>query len=491
MNGSLRRTSVVSVVLVAAYAAVAVWLLADSLPWPLIHDAPIMHYIAWRIAHGAAPYRDLFDMNFPGTYLVHLAALRTFGMSDAGWRAFDVAWLAVTALTLAAFARPWGWAAAAGSALFFAVYHLSGGAWQAGQRDFWLVVFLILGALGVTRWVSGRASASLACGGLALGAGITIKPHALLFAGGLAAVVLVVGLRGASGVLAPLAIFLGATAVVPAAVTAWIVAVGAFPAWGDIVLHYLLPYYVHLGRPSSWAFYRWHVWIPIAVAVGLSLGHAVLARRLTVRHTIAALGVVYGLIHYFGQGKGWEYHLYPLAAFAALLAFAELTAALARRRLLGLPLAASLALALALLAQRGVEAADADWIRDKENLVRAMAHDLAALGPGETVQVLDTTVGGIHALLRLGAVQPTRFLYDFHFFHDEETAEIRALRAEMIRDLTARPPRFVVLAARGWPEGGPERIARFPELSRWLAEGYRVVEDRPAYIVYEKKRRDP
>ena len=208
------------------------------------------------------------------------------------------------------------------------------------------------------------------------------------------------------------------------------------------------------------------------------------------RHAIAALGVAYGLAHYFGQGKGWEYHLYPLAAFAGLLAFAELGPALAHRRAFGAPLAASLALTLILLAQRGVEAANAGWIRDKVDTVRGLTRDLGALEPGDTVQVFDTTDGGLHALLRLGAVQPTRFLYDFHFFHDEAAPEIRALRAELMRDLTARPPRFVVLFDRGWPTGGPERIARFPELARWLTERYRVRPSRPGYTVYEK-RRDP
>jgi hypothetical protein len=490
MSGSLRRTSIVNTILVAAYAAVATALAGRSLAWPLIHDAPIMHYLAWRIGHGAVPYRDLFDMNFPGTYLVHLAALQAFGASDAGWRAFDLTWLALTSLSLAAFARPWGWAAAAGSALFFAVCHLSGGAWQAGQRDFVLAVFLVLGALAVARWTSGRGRINLAWGGLALGAGITIKPHALLFAGGLAAVVLVVGLREGAAVTAPLVTLLGAMVVVPAAVVTWIAAAGGFPAWRDIVVHYLVPYYIRLGRPRSWAFPRWYVWIPVAAAVSLSVGHAVLARRFAVRHAIAVLGVTYGLVHFFGQGKGWEYHAYPLLAFVALLAFAELTAAFGCRRLLGFPLVASLAIALVLLAQRGVEATNASWIREKEDLVGVVTRDLAALSPGETVQVLDTTDGGIHALLRLGAVQPTRFLYDFHFFHDEATSEIRALRAELMRDLTARPPRFVVLFARGWPAGGAERVARFPELGCWLAERYRVVRDRPGYIVYEK-RRDP
>src|SRR5262247_1489016 len=100
MSASSRRTSAASAAVVAAYAGVAAWLLAASLRWPLVHDAPIMHYIAWRLGHGAVPYRDLFDMNFPGTYAIHLVALRAFGSGDAGWRAFDLAWLIATSLAI-------------------------------------------------------------------------------------------------------------------------------------------------------------------------------------------------------------------------------------------------------------------------------------------------------------------------------------------------------------------------------------------------------
>ncbi|MGH7334330.1 MAG: hypothetical protein ACREKS_16625 [Candidatus Rokuibacteriota bacterium] len=476
------------VLLVVAYASVVVTFALRSIDWPLVHDAPIMHYIAWRISDGAVPYRDLFDMNMAGTYLIHLGALEAFGASDAGWRAFDLAWLLATSLALAAFARPWGWVSATGSALLFAVYHLAGGALQAGQRDFFLVIFLVLGALGVARWAAGAGSVTLACGGLALGAGMTIKPHAVLLAGALAVVVLVVGNRSGSAAMKPVMIFSVAAALVPAVVVMWIAASGGLPAWRDIVMHYLVPYYARLGRGhSSWAFRHWQVWIPLT-AVMLALGNAVIAGRYTVRHTIATLGVAYGFVHYLGQGKGWAYHLYPLAAFVALLAFSELRVALLQRPIIGVPLAVSLAVTLVGLTQIGVEASRGSWIRDKEQMVEALTQDLGPLRTDDSVQMLDTTDGGIHALLRLRARQPTRFLYDFHFFHDEETVEIRSLRAEFMRELTARPPRFIVFFRRGWPEGGPERIARFPELERRLAERYRVVHNRPRYMVYEKRR---
>ena len=108
---------------------------------------------------------------------------------------------------------------------------------------------------------------------------------------------------------------------------------------------------------------------------------------------------------------------------------------------------------------------------------------------GDTVQVLDTTDGGIHALFRAQVREPTRFLYDFHFFHDTEQPAIRALRAELVDGLEASSPRYIVVFRTGWPTGGYDRIARFPELARLLATRYVVDVQRPAYTLYAKRNR--
>jgi len=123
--------------------------------------------------------------------------------------------------------------------------------------------------------------------------------------------------------------------------------------------------------------------------------------------------------------------------------------------------------------------------------VRVLVHELGTrLDPGDTVQILDTTGGGAHALLRLRLRQPTRFIYDFHFFHDVETPVVRALRAELIDGLDRHPPRFIVLFERGWPSGGYERIDAFPELARRLATRYDVVAAREGFRLHAK-RHDP
>jgi hypothetical protein len=473
-------------------AALVGWLAWRSLSWPLVHDAPLMHYVAWRLADGAVPYRDMFDMNFPGAYLLHLGVIRTLGPGDLAWRLFDLTWLAGGAVAVAAFAAPWGRLAAGVAAGSLALYHLAGSAWQAGQRDFLLCPLLLLGALGVTRWLERPVVArrrDLAWGGLALGASMTIKPHALALAAALGVMVAMTAWRSGTGVVAPLAYFVAGAAVVPLAVVLWLAVAGALPAWRAIVFDYLVPLYARLGRAAPNVYRPW-IWIPIGGGILFAIASAVGAGRFGARHAVAVVGVLYGLAHFLVQGKGWEYHLYPLAAFALVLPTAELVPALARlRRPLALPLLLSVALTLVLLTGKAMAVSPAGWERAKAQLAHRLADEIAArLHPGDTVQVLDTTSGGIHALLRLGVREPTRFLYDFHFFHDTEQAAIRTLRAELIHDLDARPPRLIVMFEQGWPTGGWERLERFPELAERLTR-YDLVQPGPGYRIYAQRDR--
>jgi hypothetical protein len=468
--------------------SIVAWLAWRSLDWPLVHDAPLMHYVAWRIAGGAVPYRDVFDMNFPGVYLLHLLVVKGLGTGDLAWRAFDLAWLLLTALLVGLLVAPWGRLAAAGAAVTFALYHLASGAWQAGQRDFLLCAFLLAGALGVARWLESRARLALMGGALALGAAITIKPHAVVLTAALAMVVLIGAWRDDGRVFAALGVLAGGVAVAPAGIAGWLAAAGALPAWRAIAVDYLVPLYSKLGREAGWNVYRPDTWIPLGAGAAIAAAGALAAGRFGVRHALAALGVLYGVAHFVGQGKGWEYHLYPLAAFAIVLMFSGVSAALARPRR---PRAAALLLCVVLtgilLSTKAVRTNPAGWERGKAAQARQLAGEMAALlAPGDTVQVLDTTGGGIHALLRLGVKEPTRFIYDFHFFPDTGHPVIRALRAELVRDLEARPPRLVVLFERGWPAGGYERLDTFVALRARLA-GYDLVRPGPGYRIYAQR----
>ncbi len=483
-----------------ASAALAAYLAWRSLGWPLVHDAPLMHYVAWLIANGAVPYRDVFDMNLPGVYLLHLAALEWGDPGSLVWRVFDLGWLAATCALLFAYCRPltdaWG---AAAAAMLFAVFHLSGGAWRVGQRDFLLCVFLLGGAYGTARAVEDRDGWPLLWAGLALGAGMTIKPHAGLFWLACAAVAGWQWRRNNLPAWRAVGSLLAAGLVVPALVFGWLAWRGGLDAFVTILVDYVLPLYSRMGRVPPWEAVRsyplgWQLWLLLLVLGALAVLSPV-PRELATRRGLAVLGAAYGALHFALQGKGWEYQLYPLALFLCALAAVtvvpdpdgspRLRFAWASRRPLALVL---WALLLLVLGVKGVDALEASWIARKVDRVAALTRDLGPLvPPGGTVQVLDTTAGGIHALLNLRLRQPTRFIYDFHFFQDAQDPRIRALRGELVAGLGARRPACIVVLRDSWPRESYERLAGFPELLELLDRSYTLAVEGDGYRIYAKR----
>jgi hypothetical protein len=484
----------------AASALLLAYLIWGSRAWPLIHDAPLMHYVAWLIDQGAVPYRDVFDMNLPGVYLLHWAVLRVGGAGDGAWRLFDLGWLAAVGGLLWAYCRPMSDTVAAGAAAaLFGLYHLSGGAWRAGQRDFLLCLFLLAGAYGVARGLEqpeGRLA--LLVGGLALGAGMTVKPHAGLFWLLCAAAAAVVAGRAGRAAWPAAALVLAGGLLVPALVFGWLAGRGGLAPFLAVLTGYVLPLYSQVGRVSVIAATRWHAWgrSLFGLLAGLGLLGLLAGRPWSPRLVLAALGALYGAAHFALQGKGWEYQLYPLALFLCALA-----AAAVARRPAGAPSGGALArggraaalaawaLLVLVLGAKGVEAREPEWIAEKARRVTALTRDLASLvPPGTTVQVLDTTAGGIHALLHLGLRQPTRFLYDFHFFHHADDPRIRALRAELVAGLTTHPPAAVVVLEESWPALGYGRLATFPELAQLLERSFPLAVSGPGYRIHAKRR---
>jgi hypothetical protein len=478
---------------VTGTAAAALTLTMRSLDWPLAHDAPLMHYVAARLREGAVPYRDLFDMNFPGVYLIHLLGLVVGGPGDGSFRALDLAVLAATlaglGVALVAFGR---WAVVSGVALFW-LYHLAGGAWRAGQRDFLLclpLAWTLAAALADLRDRTPRPTFRvLALAGFGLGAAMWIKPHALLLAPALIAL----ALRRPHGARLRALTALGLGLALPTvAMLGWLALSGALPAFADIVFGYLVPLYGRLGRAGVVESVLAHdrgAWVMGGLGAWALVGLLALGRR-DPRAAILGTGVAHGLLHFVVQGKGWEYHLYPFALFAIALGGAGFGRAIADRRpaLTGL-LWLALVISASGLWAKGAANLDPAWLRAKAVRARAVARAVAPLvSGGGTVQVLDTTDGGIHALLLLGARLPTRFLYDFHFYHDVEHPYVRALRAELLDGLRRHPPVAVVLFERGWPSGDYRRLETFPDLASWLETGYRLAGEGEGFRLYAARR---
>jgi len=144
-------------------------------------------------------------------------------------------------------------------------------------------------------------------------------------------------------------------------------------------------------------------------------------------------------------------------------------------------------LTVALLSVKGVDAADAPWIADKQRRVAALVRQLRPLAGEGPVQVMDVTGGGVHALLRLHLRQPTRFLYDFHFFHDEADPRIEALRNEFVRFLERGRPTAIVVFEDTWRRSGYDRLEEFPAVTRLLARDYTLAVNGDGYRIYARR----
>ena len=120
-----------------------------SIHWPLVGDASLMHYVVFLAGHGQVPYKDIVDINLPGTYATTWLVMHTFGPGALAWRIYDIA-LGIAA-TGAMMIIAWPEDTLAGllaGALFFLIHGRDGIA-ELGQRDL-LMTILLLWAVALT-----------------------------------------------------------------------------------------------------------------------------------------------------------------------------------------------------------------------------------------------------------------------------------------------------------------------------------------------------
>lgn len=470
----------------AAMWLIVVWLgyawveaASKTLDWRLWHDAPLMHYIAWRMREGDVPYRDLFDMNFPLTYALHLLAMTMFGDGDAGWRWFDLAWLGFTVSGIGLYLKPQGWLTSAAAMILYMDYHLFGGHLSQGQRDFLLVGFLAWSLYFLSGLCERERPTDALGAGFMLAAGFWLKPVFGVFA--LMALAYVVVVHGRWRAVLRVAAWGGFFS---AMMLAWLALMGALQPFWAMLTQFILPLYPTFGGG--------HGWIAMYVQV-LTNGGAVAAFFLlpavrTPRMELAALAALYGMFHLVLQDKNFTYHYYPATFGLAMLALCRLGDCL--RQPAWYPrLAALFALAVSAYLLGPAQATHDYYLAPMSSeTVDAMVSDIKALAlpEQETIQAMDTTVGAINALYQLKRRQPTRFIYDFPLYNATDNAAVQRYQAEFMADMQSTPPAAVLLTWQSWPSGDSlyDRVALIPGLQNFLESGYTLSVDKPFYRIY-------
>jgi hypothetical protein len=456
-------------------ACLAGWLLWRSLSWPLVGDAAIFHFIANQMAMGAVPYRDIIDVNMPLTYDIHAAVVALFGMSDAGWRIFDLAAAALLSVCILALVWPAGRAQAILAVLAVLLMHLLLGRYAAGQRDFLMAIPALAAA-----WASAKAAEDprrwrilLALAGVFAMTAALIKPSGIVL---LALPALTMRLRWRHLIW----IAAGAAAVALAVF-------GALAARGGLgpfvaMVRDVLPAYAAMGAQPPLEVLKAVHWIGpvagLAVAAALGLG---IAKPPRLRAIIGL--AVFGLFHLMVQRKGWLYHVYPLGVGLACWGAWAVAALPARRVLLSLAVMAGV---LGWSVPRSMSQDENDpALRSSSAMQAALERRLPR---GARVQVLDSDSGAFRAMARTGMRQATPHIQWLSLLLAPES-----VRQDFLAALEAEPPDAFLLTNNQWPrESGFEAADDWPEFAGLLKSHYDLVETKQdefiAWRLYVRRR---
>ena len=492
LSFSARGLSRFKAAVLSVFAVCLVAMAWGTRGWPLVNDAALMRYTVLMLEHHWMPYRDIIDINLPGSYFVSWLALHTLGPSAMAWRVFDLLLLGATGGCMVWITWPYSRFAGGVAAALFALFHARDGAAQLGQRDL-VAALLMLAAVALL--VRGRSGKALWFG-LLLGMAATLKPLALL-----ALPLVLLERRGrAAGWLA-----LWGAVVGPLAVVVWLVRMHALEAF-RVTVGTLLPLYAAEGNRG----FAYQVkWFMTPSLFGLAMLGTVLAlrspddaHRRTRVFLLAGFGL--GVVYYFAQMKGYPYHRYPPLAFLLLFVSLELAVALGSKTTATRLIAVGGLLFAAVLAPLYTARA----LRDQWPVepMRSLGVDLAKIGPpirDGDVQCLDTISGCLTELDDLRVVQKTGMLYDEFLFQSQsletprQAAVVGAMRERFLVELKAGPPRAVILTPWLFPSGpdGYAELRRWPSMEAFLADCYVVQAERmfergptdPGYRLYVRR----
>lgn len=451
--------------------------------WPIVHDASIMHYVVFLMDHGMAPYRDIIDINMPGAYMTEWLVVHTFGPGDLAWRIFDILSMLVAIAACCVIASSDDWRAGLLSGICLSLSHLSDGAIEVGQRDWTMMVMLLIAYACLFLSMRRRRPVWMAFFGFACAAAASVKPLAVPIPFVLIVLACIPLRRERHNIWPYVGWAIAGAAAMAAIVIAFLVGNHTTAAFFDMTRG-VLPFYTGIGNMpyttmAQLALGR-YLFLLLLIAIGLSV--AMKGWRNPEQQMLFA-GIIFGAALYFGQHKGWAYHRLTLMAFVLLWICIQCFAAVRRGGALRWLGGATLALLLLYVAGKWTLTTRADSF--DERMQTALRHDLDVQGGAAlsgSVQCIELGNGCITDLYRMRLVQSTGFLSDFFLFNQQPVPALDALRTRLMNSLATRPPRIIVIVASDWAGGAAvyQSLDNWPAFATWLHQHYRMIDERRA-----------
>ena len=471
-----RQVSFIRLVCIAILLGSAGCYVLFTIHWPWMWDTQVFHYAVFLMKHGKIAYKDIYDINMPGCYLMERWAIDIFGGGDLGWRFYEFTLLGSMTLAACVIALPYDWLAGLLTGVLFAIFHGTDGAAMATERDEVITVLILVGYAFQFLSIRKRRPILMLPFGLSLGMAMLIKPTAAAFA-----VVLLVFAYFA----------LRQRTQSPSSYLLWSIA--GFGAIFIVLLSFMLPdslgpflflqrkaipYYESLA-PASWGYLLKHslpgpflLFVPAALLLAAANRHRADWEIWAIRS-----GVALGALSYFIQRKGYTYHRYSFMAFA-LLWFA-IECAIAIRSKSWLRNFGVLGIGIAVLLVLPSRVNRLRHERHNSNpLADQLQADLRRLGGSSLqnrVQCLDMVTGCYSSLYRLGLVPSTGFMGDTTFFGPDDGDSVPYFRKIFWDEIHQNPPEVIVLSSERFGiKYSYDKLNAWPQFRDYLNSAYRL-----------------
>lgn len=482
-----------------------------SLQWPLAHDEAPLFYEAFLMQNGKIPYKDFFDFQMPGSYIIYylLGTLSNFGALRI--RILDIIILAsilfITYLALKKINKT----SAILAGILFALSYLGGGPALSLQREYLILIFLSLAIfISLQDSLTNKHRFIL---GFLFGLASTIKPHAAI---GLIPIILFdlypfVPLRDPSWFKKIITYFIGFS--IPILfIIIWLASTNALTPFLDIALNYWTLYSQINGElvilsdaerlsyilNLIWRFGNHGLWlIPAAFAMYLNQNKKI--------YLLASLALCYAVYPAL-TGQFFPYHYILFIYFIIILASFAVTSHKSQVAMIQSPVSnlqfsnspiTNYALLIFLLVILFSIKPSQTFIRQLNNQPIVTSSDRAIeianfleknLEEGDLVQPLDWTGGTLLAMLQTRTPIATDYVFDFYFYHHISNPYIQNLRNDFMNQLETSMPRFIIevtSADKPWVSGDDTTRIKFPELQTFLDENYSVTIQKDDYLIYE------
>jgi hypothetical protein len=311
-----------------------------------------------------------------------------------------------------------------------------------------------------------------------------------------------------------LLLFFGAMSITAAIPFLWLQQSGGLPDFIDIYRHFV-PVYAN-SRYDLWhyensaerlqyvlqSYGKFGGGAALLSGIGLAWAWLVttgnpLARRRILQ--LAAIGFAYTFYEVIA-GKFWVNHMFPsaywtAACFSLVLTAPAPSARMWQKALAGLLLlpAAGLASLVSSYSMTLMQAAhEQESTAPQQWRARKISTYLQeqSLQANERVQILGMAGDAQAALLQARATTATRHLIDVPLYMQPESDSTKALRKELVDDLTASPPGFIVFIEEFLHPGGGNRLREFKPLYALIEKDYEIAQqEEGSYTIYRRKSR--